>query len=180
MNKKERNTQNKTKETKKGLKSEQPEFEQKMVDLARVTRVTKGGKQLSFRALVVIGNKRGQVGYGLAKGRDVTLAVGKAVDKARKQLITIPRVNGTITHEIYYKFGAARIMLKPAPQGTGVKAGGAIRTVLDLAGVDNAVGKIMGTANKINNVKCVCEALKKLREPRVVRKNKEDNKNNLS
>jgi len=154
---------------------EKPEFEQKLVDLSRVTRVTRGGKQLSFRALVVLGDKKGQVSYGLSKGKDVTIAVSKAVDKAKKQMIKVQMTQiGTISHEIRHKFGAARVMLKPAPQGTGVKAGGAVRVVLDLAGIENVVGKIMGTNNKINNVKCTYEALRLLKKPRKVKKQSDD------
>jgi len=153
---------------------EKPEFDQQLVDLARVTRVTKGGKQLSFRALVVIGDKKGRVSYGLAKGKDVTLAVGKAVDSAKKIMIKVELTDTkTIAHEVRHKFGAAKIMLKPAPEGTGVKAGGALRTVLDMAGVENVVGKIMGTNNKINNVKCIYEALKNLEKPRFEKVKKE-------
>ncbi|PIT89549.1 30S ribosomal protein S5 [Candidatus Kuenenbacteria bacterium CG10_big_fil_rev_8_21_14_0_10_36_11] len=144
-------------------KREKPEFEQKMVDLARVTRVTKGGKQMNFRALMVIGDKKGKVGYGVAKGKDVTLAISKAVEQAKKNLEKITLHNGTIPHRIEEKYKAARILLKPAPLGTGVKAGGPMRIVLDLAGVENIVGKMMGSKNKINNVKCTYNALLKLK-----------------
>ncbi|PIP29681.1 30S ribosomal protein S5 [Candidatus Kuenenbacteria bacterium CG23_combo_of_CG06-09_8_20_14_all_36_9] len=144
-------------------KREKPEFEQKMVDLARVTRVTKGGKQMNFRALMVIGDKKGKVGYGVAKGKDVTLAISKAVEQAKKNLEKITLHNGTIPHSIEEKYKAARILLKPAPLGTGVKAGGPMRIVLDLAGVENIVGKMMGSKNKINNVKCTYNALLKLK-----------------
>ncbi|HPI67488.1 MAG TPA: 30S ribosomal protein S5 [bacterium] len=156
-------------------KKEKPEFDQKMVDLARVTRVTKGGKQLSFRALVVIGDKKGKIGYGVAKGKDVTLAVSKAVDQAKKVLIKIPLQQGTIPHKIVTKFKAAIVMLKPAPAGTGVKAGGPVRVVLDLAGVENIVGKMMGSKNKINNIKCVYLALKKLKPGRLLTDSKQNN-----
>jgi len=144
-------------------KREKPEFEQKMVDLARVTRVTKGGKQMNFRALMVIGDKKGKVGYGVAKGKDVTLAISKAVEQAKKNLEKITLHNGTIPHRIEEKYKAARILLKPAPLGTGIKAGGPMRIVLDLAGVENIVGKMMGSKNKINNVKCTYNALLKLK-----------------
>ena len=135
-----------------------------MVDLARVTRVTKGGKQLSFRALVVIGDKKGRMGFGIGKGKDVTVAVSKAVDKAKKNIIKVNlNKSGTIPYEIRFKFKSAKIMLKPAPKGTGVKAGGPMRTVFDLAGVENIVGKMMGkTANKINYVRATYLALKDL------------------
>lgn len=141
-----------------GQKPDQ-EFDQKIIDLARVTRVMAGGKRLRFRACVAIGDRKGRVGMGLAKGADVTMAVTKAVNKAKKEMITVPIVNETIPHEIRYKLGAARIMLKPAPVGTGIKAGGPVRVVLELAGVPNVVGKIMGTNNKINNVKALLVAV---------------------
>lgn len=143
---------------------EKPEFDQKMVDLARVTRVTKGGKQLSFRALVVIGDKNGRVSYGVGKGKDVTIAVTKAVEKAKKRLINVSlNKTGTIPFEIRTKFKSAKIMLKPAPLGTGVKAGGPVRIVLDLAGIENIVGKMVGkSANKINYVISTYNALKSL------------------
>lgn len=144
-------------------KREKPEFEQKMVDLARVTRVTKGGKKMNFRALMVIGDKKGRVGYGTAKGKDVTLSIAKAVEQAKKNLTKISLYNGTIPHSIEEKYKAARVLLKPAPQGTGVKAGGPMRVILDLAGVENVVGKMMGSKNKINNVKCTYNALLKLK-----------------
>ncbi len=138
------------------------EFEQRILDLARVTRVTKGGKRMRFRACVLIGDKKGKVGWGLAKGADVTGAVNKAVRKARKNLIQIPLKNETITKEIREKFCAARILLKPAPKGTGIKAGGAVRAVFELGGVPNVVGKILGSNNKINNMRAVFKAIEKL------------------
>lgn len=144
-------------------KREKPEFDQKMVDLARVTRVTKGGKQLSFRALVVIGDRKGRIGYGVAKGKDVTLAVSKAVEQAKKTLVRLSLHQGTIAHQVSAKFKAARVMLKPAPAGSGVKAGGPVRVVLDMAGIENIVAKMMGSKNKINNVKCTYLALLKVR-----------------
>ncbi len=158
---------------------EKPEFEQKMVDLARVTRVTKGGKQLSFRALVVIGDKKGRVSYGVGKGKDVTIAVTKAVEKAKKRLINVSLTKfGTIPFEIRTKFKSAKIMLKPAPVGTGVKAGGPVRIVLDLAGIENIVGKMIGkSANKINYVVSTYNALKSLpvlKEKKKVEKKIED------
>lgn len=141
------------------------DYEEKNVEVARVTRVTKGGKRMRFRALTVIGNRKGRVGFGLAKGVDVALATGKATTQARKALLTVPLVFETIPHAVEAKFRAARVLLKPAPRGTGVKAGGAVRIVLELAGVPNVVSKIMGSSNKINNVKATFVALKKLRAP---------------
>ena len=145
--------------SKRGGSREPQEFEQKIIDLARVTRVMAGGKRMWFRACVAIGNKKGKVGIGLAKGADVAIAVTKAVNKAKKEMIVVPLIKETIPHEIRIKSKAARILLKPAPKGTGIKAGGAVRVVLELAGVSNVVGKILGTNNKVNNVKALIEAL---------------------
>ncbi len=139
------------------------EFEQKIIDLARVTRVMAGGKRMRFRACVVIGNKRGQIGYAVAKGADVTLAVNKAVAKAKKSLLTVTIHQETIPHEVRVKYKAASIILKPAPLGTGVKAGGAVREVLALSGIANIVAKIIGSNNKINNVKATFFALQSLK-----------------
>lgn len=130
--------------------------------MTRVTRVTKGGKRMRFRALIVIGNRKGRVGFGIAKGVDVAGATGKATTQARKALITVPVENETIPHQVLAKFAAARVLLKPAPKGTGIKAGGAVRTVLDLAGVPNVTSKILGSSSKLNNVKATFKALKML------------------
>lgn len=148
---------------KNGKPSEPPEFEQKMVDLSRVTRVTKGGKRLSFRACMVIGDRKNRVGFGVAKGKDVSMAIGKAVDKAKKNLIKVPIKNETVPHEIIHKFKAARVLIKPAKKGRGISAGGAVRTVLELSGIPNVTAKIMGSNSKINNVRCVWEALRKIK-----------------
>lgn len=139
------------------------EFEQKILELARVTRVTKGGKRMRFRACLIIGDRRGRVGMGVAKGADVAMAVEKAFRKAKKDMVTIPLKNETIPHVIERKFAAASVLLKPAPQGTGLKCGGAVRVILELAGVPNAVSKVMGSKNKINNAKAVMSALRALR-----------------
>ncbi|MBI1908444.1 30S ribosomal protein S5 [Candidatus Uhrbacteria bacterium] len=139
------------------------EFEQKILELARVTRVTKGGKRMRFRACLIIGDRRGRVGMGVAKGADVAMAVEKAFRKAKKDMVTIPLTNETIPHVIDRKFAAARVLLKPAPQGTGLKCGGPVRVILELGGVPNAVSKVMGSKNKINNAKAVMTALKSLK-----------------
>ncbi|MFA6522477.1 MAG: 30S ribosomal protein S5 [Patescibacteria group bacterium] len=149
-----------------GEKREPREFEQKILDLARVTRVTKGGKRMRFRACLIIGDRKGQVGMGIAKGGDVAAAVEKAFRQAKKHLIVVPIAKETIPHNIASKFGAAEIILKPAPLGTGLKCGGAVRTVLELAGVPNAVSKIKGSNNKINNARATFLALKSLK-PRI-------------
>lgn len=141
-------------------KREDREYNQQLIHLARVTRVMAGGKRMRFRAVVAIGDGRGKVGAGVAKGADVTVAINKAVEQAKKVLIDVPIVNQTIPHEIRVKYKAAKIMLKPAPAGTGIKAGSVIRQVLELAGVPNVVAKILGTRNKLVNVQAVMLALK--------------------
>jgi small subunit ribosomal protein S5 len=138
---------------------EEKEFDQKILDLARVTRVTKGGKRMRFRATVVVGDRKNRVGFGVGKGNDVTFSVNKAARVAKKRMISIPYVKGTIPHETRAKFGASVVMLKPAPQGSGIKAGGAVRTVMELAGVPNVIGKILNGKNKINTLKATMLAL---------------------
>lgn len=149
-------------------KSERPEFDQHILDLARVTRVTKGGKQLSFRACVVIGDRNGRVGFGVDKGKDVQIAVDKAVNQAKKNIIRVPFVHETIPHRVEAKYKAARIMLKPAPRGSGIIAGSAVRVILEMAGVPNASSKMLGkTNNKIANVKATFEALGSFKKVRI-------------
>lgn len=139
------------------------EFEQRIIDVARVTRVMAGGKRMRFRACVAIGTKSGKVGIGIDKGADVTAAVNKAVNDAKKSMVDVPIVNDTIPHEIYQKFGAAKVLLKPARRGKGVIAGGAVRQILELAGVKNVTSKILGTNNKVNIAKCTVLALSNLK-----------------
>jgi small subunit ribosomal protein S5 len=143
--------------------SEPREFDQKILDLARVTRVTAGGKRMSFRCALVVGDKKGRVGMGVAKGADVQIALDKAVRLAKKNVIRVPIVNGTIPHAIEVKFGSAHLILKPAPKGTGLKCGGAVRVVLELAGLPNAVSKIVNSSNKINIAKATFAAIEILR-----------------
>ncbi len=143
---------------------EEKEFEQKILDLARVTRVTKGGKRMRFRATVVVGDRKGRVGFGVAKGNDVTFSVNKAAREAKRNLMTIPLRNETIPHDVKAKFGASVILLKPAPRGSGIKAGGAVRTIMELGGVPNVVGKILRGNNKINTLKATILALKSFKK----------------
>lgn len=143
----------------KNKREARDEFEQKIVDLARVTRVMGGGKRMRFRACVAVGDKKGKVGIGMAKSIDVTTAINKAATDAKKKIIHVSTVNDTIPHEVYLKQGAARILLKPARKGKGVVAGGAARMVLELAGIKNITSKILGTNNKVNIVKSVVTAL---------------------
>lgn len=144
------------------------EFDSKLLDLARVTHVRAGGKRLRFRATVVVGNRRGKIGIGIGKGRDVQAAVEKATRLAKKNLIEIPLLEDTIPHEVYAKFGAAEVLLRPQKRGRGLVAGGVVRIVCSLGGIKNISSKILGrTGNKINNARATIEALKKLRKQRV-------------
>jgi len=140
------------------------EFEQKLLDLARVTRVTAGGKNLRFRACVAIGNRNGRVGVGVAKGPDVAIAIEKAVRQAKKNLIEVPIVNGTIPHWIKEKYGAAEILLRPASAGKGLMAGGVIRAIAELAGIQNITAKMLGSNNKIANARATINAFLKLKK----------------
>ncbi|MEK7508544.1 MAG: 30S ribosomal protein S5 [Patescibacteria group bacterium] len=140
---------------------------QTTVELARVTRVTKGGKRMRFRACVVVGDKKGSVGFGVAKGADVTLALSKAARQAKKNMVKIILEKGTtIPHVVYAKYKAAKVLLKPAPPGSGIIAGGSVRMVLEAAGVPDVVSKCLGSKSKINNIKATFEAIKKLRARR--------------
>ncbi len=141
------------------------DFESKLLEVKRVARVTEGGKRLSFRAVVIVGDKNGQVGVGVAKGADVALAVEKASNDAKKNLIKITlNKNFSIPHEVTAKYGAAIVFLKPAILGKGLVAGGAVRTICELAGIKNIIGKIIRGNNKINTSRATIEALKKLKE----------------
>lgn len=139
------------------------EFEEKVVQIKRVSKKTKGGNKIGFTALVVVGNKKGKVGLGLGKAGDVSSAVKKANIFAQKHLIDVPMKGTTVPHEVYIKLGAARLLIKPAPPGSGVIAGGAVRAVAEAAGIKDVVGKILGTSNKANNVYATFEAMKRLR-----------------
>lgn len=146
------------------MNNQKDDFEQRILDLARVTRVMAGGKRMRFRACVAIGDKKGRIGIGMGKGADVTSAVTKGVNKAKKNIINVPIVNDTIPHEVYHKFSAAKILFKPARKGRGVIAGGVVRIILELAGVKSVTSKILGTNNKVSNAKCTIEALSKLKK----------------
>ncbi|HDQ22579.1 MAG TPA: 30S ribosomal protein S5 [Candidatus Uhrbacteria bacterium] len=139
------------------LKKEE-EFEQRIIDVARVTRVMAGGKRMKFRVCLAIGDKKGRIGMGIAKGADVTQGVTKALAKAKKNLIKVPIVNETIPHAVNYKFKAAKILLKPAKKGAGIKAGGPLRILCELSGIPNITGKILGSNNKINITRASLEA----------------------
>ena len=145
-------------------------FKEKMVALNRVAKVTKGGRTFSFAAIMVIGDGNGTVGHGLGKARDVQEAVAKAVKDAEKNLVTIPIHNGTIPHEVLGKYGAGKVLMKPASDGTGVIAGGAMRAVLEIVGIHNILGKSQGSSNPHNVIKATINALQQLRDPATVAK----------
>ncbi|SRR5581483_3470720 len=137
-------------------------FEEKIVQVNRVSKKTQGGNKIGFSVLTVVGDKRGRVGVGLGKAPDVSAAIKKGVAIAKKHAINVPIVNGTIPFQFRIKLGAAEVMLKPAPKGSGVIAGGAVRSVVTLAGIENISSKVLGTENQASNVYATIEALKKL------------------
>ena len=160
----------------RGRRDDQPqdEFESKIIDLARVTRVMAGGKRMSFRACVIVGDKKGRIGMGVKKGADVQLAVQKATNYAKKRLIQVPIVEGSIPHTVEYRNKGAIVLLKPAKEGTGLIAGGAVRVALEMAGVQNIVSKMKGSNNKINNLGAVIEALGSLSTKDAMKKQLKD------
>ncbi len=139
------------------------EWKEQVVQIRRVTKVVKGGKKLSFRAIVIVGNKKGQVGMGVAKAAEVIIAIQKAVADARKNLITVPIFKTTIPHMVTGRSGAGSVVLKPASQGTGVIAGGAVRAVLELSGIENILSKSLGSKSPLNAANATLDALKSLR-----------------
>lgn len=147
------------------VKPAETELKEKLVSLNRVAKVTKGGRTFSFAAIVVVGDGNGTVGHGLGKARDVSESIAKAVDDAKKNLVKVPLYKGTIPHEQKGKYGAGKVLIKPAADGTGVIAGGAMRAVLEIAGVHNVLAKSQGSSNPHNVVKATIDALMKLRSP---------------
>lgn len=153
------------------IKAGDLELHDKVVSINRVVKTTKGGRAFSFSALVVVGNGNGIVGQGLGKAKEVQEAIAKGIDDAKKNLIKVPVMNGgTIPHEQFIKCGAAKVLIKPAAEGTGVLAGGSMRSVLEAAGYKNVLAKSLGSANPQNVVKATVKALKELREPLAVAK----------
>ncbi|MBA4409961.1 MAG: 30S ribosomal protein S5 [Bacteroidota bacterium] len=150
------------------VKTSDLELKDRLVAINRVTKVTKGGRTFSFSAIVVVGNEDGVVGWGLGKASEVTTAISKGVDAAKKNLIKVPIFKGTIPHEQEAKFGGAVVFLKPATSGTGVKAGGAMRSVLESVGVHNILAKSKGSSNPHNLVKATMNALLELRDAHTV------------
>lgn len=146
-------------QTRQPMVREEKQYDERVVHIDRVARVVKGGRRFRFRALVVVGDHKGKVGIGIAKGADVTAAVSKAVEVAKKHFVTISMYKGTVPHDAEAKVGGARILIMPASQGTGLIAGGTVRTVLEVAGVSNALSKSLGSSNKVNIAYATLEAL---------------------
>jgi small subunit ribosomal protein S5 len=150
------------------VKTSDLELKDRLVAINRVTKVTKGGRTFSFSAIVIVGNEDGIVGWGLGKASEVTTAIAKGVDAAKKNLVKIPIINGTIPHEQIAKFGGANVLIKPASSGTGVKAGGAMRAVLESVGIHDILAKSKGSSNPHNLVKATMAALLELRDANMV------------
>ena len=148
------------------------EFKDKVVTINRVVKTTKGGRTFSFSALVVVGNEKGIVGHGLGKAKEVQEAITKGIEDAKKNLVKVPVMHGTIPHEQLSKSGAAKVMIRPAAHGAGVIAGGSMRAVLEKAGITDVLAKSLGSANPHNVVKATIKALSSLREPIAVAKNR--------
>jgi len=146
------------------VKTSEIELKDRLVSIQRVAKVTKGGRTFSFSAIVVVGDESGIVGYGLGKAKEVTEAISKGVDDAKKNLIKVPIINGTVPHEQYGKFSGGRVLVKPAVHGTGVLAGGAMRAVLESAGIKDVLAKSLGSSNPHNVVKATVKALSSLRD----------------
>lgn len=146
-----------------GPPMEEKQFDERVVHVNRVARVVKGGRRFRFQALVVIGDHKGKVGVGVSKGADVTAAVTKAVDVAKKNMVTLTLHNNTLTHDVSAKVGGAYIVILPAAPGTGIIAGGVVRTVLEVAGIENALSKSLGNTNKINSAYATVAALESMK-----------------
>lgn len=156
----------------KKVKSSEIELKDRLVSIQRVAKVTKGGRTFSFSAIVVVGDENGIVGFGLGKAKEVTEAITKGIDDAKKNLIKVPIINGTVPHEQYGKFSGGRVLVQPAVHGTGVLAGGAMRAVLESAGIKDVLAKSLGSSNPHNVVKATIDALGSLRDAYTVAQNR--------
>jgi len=156
----------------KRVRSSETELTDRLVKINRVAKVVKGGRRFSFSAIVVVGDGLGVVGHGLGKANEVTSAISKGIDDAKKNLVKVPVVNGTVPHEVIGKYGAGKVLLRPAAPGTGVLAGGAMRAVLESAGVTDVLGKCLGSSNPHNVVRATIDALTKMRDAYAVAKDR--------
>jgi small subunit ribosomal protein S5 len=156
----------------KNVRATDIELKDKLVAINRVTKVTKGGRHFSFSAIVVVGDENGVVGHGLGKAKEVTEAIAKAIDDAKKNLIKVPIINDTLPHAIRSRFGGGNVFMKPASAGTGIIAGGAMRAVLESAGIKNVLAKSQGSSNPHNVVKATVQALSELRDAKMVARNR--------
>jgi small subunit ribosomal protein S5 len=156
----------------KRVRSSEIELKDRLVHVNRVAKVTKGGRTFSFSAIVVVGDENGIVGYGLGKAKEVSEAIAKGIDDAKKSLIKVPVINGTVPHEMDGKFGGGRVLIKPASSGTGVIAGGAMRAVLESAGIHDVLAKSKGSSNPHNVVKATFDALSKMRDAGTIAQNR--------
>lgn len=165
-------------QTRSGAPAESSPYQETVINIDRVSRVVKGGRRFRFKALVVVGDGKNKVGVGVSKGQDVQSAVAKATDKAKKSLITIPVIKGTIPHEAEVKLSGARVLIKPAAPGTGVIAGGVVRQVIGVTGINNLLSKSLGSTNKVNIAYATVEALQSLvpREKWITTSQKVDSK----
>lgn len=148
------------------------EFAEKLISLNRVAKVVKGGRRFSFSALVVVGDRNGKVGYGFGKANDVSEAIRKGVDKAKRNFVTIPRKKETLPHQYIGRFKSAKVILKPAAPGTGVIAGGAVRAIMEVGGISDILAKSMGSRNPINTVKAVFDGIKHMLDAKATAKNR--------
>ncbi len=156
----------------KNIRATDIELKDKLVAINRVTKVTKGGRHFSFSAIVIVGDENGVVGHGLGKAKEVTEAISKAIDEAKKHLIKVPIINDTLPHLVKAKYGGGEVMIKPASAGTGIIAGGAMRAVLESAGIKNVLAKSQGSSNPHNVVKATILALSQLRDANMVARNR--------